>query len=307
MKAMKMTITAVLVLAVAGFASLAGGAAISVNLTETNTANDIGAAETAGAPGYADDNWNNIDWLQFGSATALDDGGGTETTVTVNGYVGTMNGNWTGNWTTGGATPSWVTAGAQGTANGKLFSAGYKRAKQDVEDTTNVTISNITDYFVGEYTLVVYYGGLPGDTAWNNPTVTGGHSYYTVDGEIRIRDGDDGNAMLYYTDFRSIGYGGKAPYDQKFDGTFLAQTVIDHNMGDPAGATHQVFTGLTTDTLVLNVNAAQGRGLDPETRKGGGGIGGFQLIGTSIPEPATMALLAMGAGALILRRRRRKA
>ena len=302
MKAMKMIIPSVL--AVIAIAALASGATLSVNLTETNTANDIGTAETAGAPGYADDNWNNIDWLQFGSATALNDGDGTGTTVTVNGYVGTANGNWTGNWTTGGATPSWVTAGAQGTANGKLFSAGYKRAKQDYEDTTNVTISNITDYFVGEYTLVVYYGGLPGDTAWNNYQT--GSSYYTVDGEIRIRDGDNGDALLHYTDFRSTGYQATR-YDEKFDGTFLEQTGIYHAFGSPAGATHQVFTGLTTDTLVLNVNAAQGRNLDPETRKGGGGIGGFQLIGTTIPEPATMGLLTMGAGALILRRRRRRA
>jgi len=77
--------------------------------------------------------------------------------------------------------------------------------------------------------------------------------------------------------------------------TVLTQST-DTNIGDGADdGTYVRFNGLTADSTTITMASVTGAGV---------GIGGIQVVGTVIPEPATLGLLgAFGGGILFIRRK----
>jgi uncharacterized membrane protein (Fun14 family) len=111
--------------------------------------------------------------------------------------------------------------------------------------------------------------------------------------------------IVYATGFNGAGGGNQGAISDGLDTYYytvpnpytssLIQST-DINIADGADdGTYVVFDNLTADTTTISLS----------TLNGSTGLGGFQVVGEVIPEPATMLLLGLG-GLISLRRRRRK-
>ena len=117
------------------------------------------------------------------------------------------------------------------------------------------------------YDVIVYVTGFNAAAAGNQGSVT------------------DGTSTFYYS------------VPNPYNGSLVQST--DTNIGDGADlGTYVLFSGLTADSTTISLRSPNNTGV---------AIGGIQVTGTAVPEPATFALLGgfLALGFVIVRRRMR--
>ncbi len=259
---------------------VAGAASIGINFIDTNDVS-FGSA-SAGAPGYAQGNWNHMrtDW----SGNVDNDPTFTAGLVDSN---GTLVGSTLQAFAADGhndpvhydAANTWRSGAGNGDANATLMN-GYLDDGNDNQPFVNISLS--AGVFTS-YTVVVYINGDAQNTAvgrywleeWTDPLAAG-----TV-----------------ITDQVGISSNGYAGTFVQAGGPF-SQTGMPGNV-DVASGNYIVFENVTARNLRVR-GAGDG---DPEDF-GRGPLNAFQIIDTSIPEPSGVLLAGLGCLALVLRRRK---
>jgi len=87
--------------------------------------------------------------------------------------------------------------------------------------------------------------------------------------------------------------------------TFIPLTTVDFNPADPAGHPQVTRVSITDNLGLLAANVAALRFDFNATENGYSGYAEIDALGSAVPEPATLGLLAVGITATLVRRRRR--
>jgi hypothetical protein len=249
----------------------AGAAVISCNFTDSAVTGVLTLAPGATAGAVAASNWQGVDVSPASgsslSGVILSDGTGGTATLTSP-HNGTAK-NGLNNGYIASNNGSW--SATTGTPEQALFN-NWIQAPRSNTYTVELSLTNIS---YSNYSIYVY------DIAQN--------SYNDSDSAEIFSNGVAG-ATYFMKDSAAWAPGSNLPttYTQA-TGTTLATST--------AGANYFLFTGLTGSTQAIDVSAGLG------TSNDNGAISGIQIVQTA-PEPASLALLALG-GLLILPRRRR--
>jgi len=238
------------------------------------------ATETAGAPGYAQSGWNNMG--RWGQTVPLLDSTGVATGATST---------WDSNNT-------WHVGSGTATPDAKLMQ-GYL-------DATGAPNNNSSPYpfFDNANKPEAYITGL---AAW---LAAQGASTYNV---IVYTDGDEqiGRTGEYWL---QAGSGGDPPNalgadltshifakdTSNFSGAFMQVPSSANSLASAGEGNFLVFTGLTSDSFILRTEEYPSGVLNDALRAQ---INGIQIV-PSVPEPASISVLAL-AGLTLLSRRRR--
>lgn len=242
----------------------AGGQGIN-----NTSADAMTPSQTAGAPFYAQANWNNFG--QYGDSVPVTNSVGAPTSLFVNwdsGYAATSG-------TAGLATPdgnlfdgfllSW--------GPGPSSSLGNSVYNTSINDKPLVYVSGINSWYQSEgaegYSVVLYINGF---TYWE-----------LSERWIQSVSGDPlANTMVGGPDL--------TPHlfdvcNANFNGTYLQVPATATNSGNAAyGYNYEVFTGLTNDAILIRNQCNSGYG---------GGINGFQIVPIlkAPPTPGTPTFL----------------
>lgn len=262
---------------------LAWGSSVGVNFVATGdggvqngTGDALAAAEVAGAPSYAQANWNNLG--RWGAGTTVNDSTGAASGVAI-----TWDSNNTWSIGIGTATPN------DKLMNGYLDATGQANLDSDVpyqfwwnENKPEACARGIGAWLAAQgatsYDVVVYMDGdetsgrvaeywlqAPGDS--NDPPQALG-SILTP--QVFVKD------------------------TANFAGTFV-QAPLSANSADAAAEANMiVFTGLTADSFILKTEEISGNALRAT-------ISGFQIV--AVPEPASIGLFMLAIMGLLARRR----
>jgi hypothetical protein len=245
-----------------------------------NAATDaLAAGESAGAPGYAQGNWNNLG--RWSGLIPLVGSDGVATGVTAA---------WDSNnvWRNGAG----VAAPDAKLMQGYLDSTGAANVAPatpynffpGVNNDPQVYVNGVSAWLASigapSYSLVVYADGDGTDNRvgeyWVQAASGADLAALTV--------GDDLTPHLFLNDAAN------------FSGTYDQVSAAATSLAAADTGNYLVFTGLTADSFLLRTNEAGG----PTLRAP---INGFQIV--AVPEPATAGLLTI-AGSLLLARRRRR-
>jgi hypothetical protein len=270
--------------------------AISVNFVDNGNAGAQNAnadallpGEVAGAPGYAQSNWNNMG--RWGQTVPLNDNTG----AAAAGVTSTWDSNNT-----------WHTGSGTATPNAKLMqgyidSLGLPNRDNPFQFFGNFTpvTDPPTTAATNDNRPIVWVSGLSSWLAANGATT------YSV---VAYVDGDSTNRKAEY--WLQSASGGDPPTTLGPDLTSHVFVNDNSNFGDTqtftqvplssntldsaAAGNYIVFTGLSADSFLL-------RSEEQAVRSE---FNGFQIIADS-PEPATLGLFGIGAMGLLARRRRR--
>lgn len=276
--------TVLAALAAVSLAGTAEAASIGVNYVDTgdagiqNGASDsLGAAETAGAPGYSQANWNNLG--RWGNPTGLNDSSGTASGVNV---AWDANNTWQNGagFSTGDhkLMHSYLDASGQVNWNdtpGATFSGWWGENKPDAM--INGVSSWLASVGASSYSVVVYTDG---------DLTEGRISEYW----LQSFTGSDFGNLTLGTDLTSRAF---AKDSANFSGTYSLVPLSANSVANAAEGNYIVFEGLTADSFLLRTEERDFRAI----------INGFQIVAT-VPEPTSMALLGLGALGLAFARRK---
>ncbi|MBP7933016.1 MAG: PEP-CTERM sorting domain-containing protein [Phycisphaerae bacterium] len=253
----------------------AWGSSVGINFTDSGDEN-LGAAESAGAPGYAQVNWNNLG--RWGQGVAVNGSDGAASGITV-----TWDSNNTWRLGIGFGTPDYKLM------NGYVDATGVANLDTAVPynfwDNANkpeVCARGVSAWLAAQgapsYNVVVYTDGdetsgrvseywlqEPGDSN-DPPTALGG----ILTPQVFVKDVIN------------------------FSGTYI-QAPLSANSADTAAEANMiVFTGLTADSFILKTEEISGSALRAT-------INGMQIV--AVPEPASIGLFLLAAMGLLARRR----
>ena len=259
--------------AVCGAVLLAGGSlgalaqSIGVNFVNDSSGGVVNSdaasllpSEAAGAPGYAQTNWNNLS--KYGSGITLNDSTGAATTLAIN---------WDSPWTI-----STGTAAGLNTPDGKLMD-GALDGNTTITDYTALSaytdvysmpwnakpmvyVSGLNSWYQSQgavgYAIVVYvnaYNYWDTDEAWIE-SVTGGPFDETMVA------GPDLTAHLFNA------------FSSQFSGTYvLIPSTATSGSTKSYGANYCVFNNLTNDAILIRTG-------DTTETWGNGAMNGFQIV-----------------------------
>ena len=259
---------------------VAGAASIGINFLDSQDVS-FGSA-SAGAPGYAQANWNHMmtDWSGNAPndalfATGLVDSNGTLVGSTLQAFPADGH----NDPVHYDAANTWRSGAGNGDANATLMN-GYLDDGTDNQPYVNLSLS--AGVFTS-YTVVLYING----DGQNGPV-----------GRYWLEDWSDPLAAgTVITDQVGISSNGYAGTFVQAGGPF-SQTGTPGNV-DVASGNFLVFENVTARNLRVR---GAGNG-DPEDF-GRGPINAFQIIDTSIPEPSGVLLTGLSCLAMVLRRRK---
>ena len=267
--------------------SLVSASTISVKFT--HTADVAWGAASAGAPGYAQPNWNfmQTDWSGNGPNDALFTAGLKDSTgSSVSGFSGSLmqNVNYEAPNSDAlhyDAANTWNSGAGNSTPNHTLMN-GYLDDGTDNQPYVNMSLATISGVFE-TYDVVLYINGD------NNGSGNGRYWIETWTDSLT-----PGTVITQQVGIPSNG--------GAFAGTFtLAGSFAAGASGDitSGNGNYLVFTGLTD----RNIRIRSAGNADPEDF-GRGPLNGFQLVDTTVvPEPSTALLGAVGLLGLLRRRR----
>ncbi len=255
-------------------------ASIGLNFMEGAAADTLGATDLAGAPGYAQVNWNNSGARWSNTAEMNDDTGAPSGVLAA----------WDCNNT-------WSTSAATDTPNGRLMHRYLDATGVARDDTAPYSLWNRANQPQVR---------LTGLSSW---MVTGGASSYEV---IVYFDGDETQGRVaeywiqeatYSGDIANLTLGPEvSPHlfgsdVENFTGTFTQVPLTADSLANAQPGNYAVFTGLTSDSILVRSEEASSPGALRAT------INGIQIV--AVPEPSTIALLVLGGIGVGLRLRRR--
>lgn len=252
-------------------------AIISVNYYDGNgtvaNGRQIAEGSVQGAGSYATDGWINT---LTGQNIAMNLSDGTATTV----------GLFTRRPT--GATADF--SGDSSAHNGTPL-RGFGTALLAADKEVHIELSNMNANFQNGYSVVVYVGGDSNNNGWGltlnegvNHTgydAAAGTTYY---GKTRF---NPNAAAGTGNGFADNGY-------EEVDYTVSGLTDASAGSAFPV-ANYVVYDNLSADSLTITLDAMKNEKA---------GIGGFQIVGSVIPEPATVGLLGLFGGAMAFVRKR---
>lgn len=273
----------------AALAGVASAGPIGINYVDNGdpgvqngAADALLPTESAGAPGYAQVGWNNMG--RWGATVAINDSTGAATGAT----------------TTWDSNNTWNDGAGVASPNAKLMN-GYL----DATGQTNVNTPPY-QFFWNENKPEVYITGL---AAW----LTGqGAASYKV---VVYTDGDNasGRKGEYWLQAAT---GGDPPTVlgadltshvfvsdvSNFSGTFTEVPLSANTLATAGEGNFLVFSDVSADSFILRTeewpSGVAGDALRAQ-------INGIQIIPNVVPEPASIAVLALAGAGLISRRRRR--
>jgi hypothetical protein len=271
-----------------GMASAAqAGPAISVNFVNNGNAGvqnaepaSLGAAESAGAPGYEQTNWNNMGrW--GGTVPVNDNTGAAAAGVTIT---------WDSNNT-------WTTGSDISTPNGKLMN-GYIDALGLPNNNSPFNFFGTSNANANDNRPIVYVKGL---STW---LASKGASTYSI---VAYVDGDGTDRKAEYWVQGADSTSGDPPSllgpdltshvfvndIANFNGTFNQVPLSSNTLDGAVAGNFVVFTGLSADAFLLRSEEQNVRAE----------FNGFQII-ADVPEPASLSLVGLGLTGLLARRRR---
>ena len=252
-------------------------AIISVNYYDNNgtvaNGRQIDSATVTGADSYATDGWINT---ITGQNIAMNLSDGTATTV--------------GLFT---RRPNGASADFSGdsSAHNNTPLRGFAQAFLTAGAEAHIELSNMNANFQNGYSVVVYVGGDSNNNGWGLTLNEGvNHTGYdaaagtTYFGKTRFNpNAPEGSG----NGFADNGF-------EEVDYTVSGLTDASANSAFPL-ANYVVFDNLSADSLLITLDGM---------KNAKAGIGGFQIVGDVIPEPATIGLLGVFGGAMAFVRKR---
>ena len=283
------------IMAVMVFGSYLHADIISVNFhveddTDAQAAHEFDGVETAGVSGFNTSFWNNVGIGAgggnaaaaqiFAPATLFDDSGNpSAATLTSTLAPGETAATWFGGY--GGSTAAGENELTNSISDDNLFNSylalNGPNGDGSPEDNFVLDIAGLgLPFTTNGYDLIIYSETDRGGVGVGS---TGARtSLFTVTeagGTVSTALTEDDNS---------------AP--RTFDGNYVLSD------GDAAGVNYSNYTvisGLSASSFSIEVTSPNG---------GRGGISGFQIVATAVPEPTSAALLGLGGLGLVLRRRR---
>ncbi|MGE5611345.1 MAG: PEP-CTERM sorting domain-containing protein [Bacillota bacterium] len=262
-----------------GTSTASAGLSIGINFVNTSDggvqdgqAASLAAGEVAGAPGHEQANWNNLG--RWGQSIALKASSGAASGVSA----------------TWDSANTWNSGANTGTPNGKLMN-GYI-------DATGAANNNASPYqfWSNANKPEVYIKGLgqwlaaQGATSYkvivysDGDATEGRKSEYWLQSVADTNDppqalGADLTSHVFLSDTAN------------FSGTFTQVPLSADSLAAAAAGNYMVFTDLTADSFVLRSEEQTFRAC----------MNGLQIV--AVPEPASIALIGLGALGLLIRRR----
>jgi len=256
---------------------VSSAAVISVNYYDGNgtiaNGRQIAAGSVQGAGSYATDGWINT---LTGQGTAMNLSDGTATTVGLFSRRPT------------GATADF--SGDSSAHNGTPL-RGFSTALLAADKEVHVELSNMNANFQNGYSVVVYVGGDSNNNGWG----------LTLNEGVNHTGYDAALGTTYYGKTRfnpNAGAGtGNGFADNGYEeADYTVSGLTDASAGSAFPiANYVVYDNLSADSLTITLDAMKNEKA---------GIGGFQIVGTVIPEPATVGLLGLFGGAMAFVRKR---
>jgi hypothetical protein len=248
---------------------------------QNGNVDSLGAAESAGAPGYEQTNWNNMG--RWGQTVGLNDSTG----AVAAGVTTTWDSNNT--WRTGSDTTN---------SNGKLM-YGYLDSLGKPNNDSPFSFFGTSNANANDNRPIAYVTGLAGWLASKGATTYSVVAYVDGDGTDRKAEywlqsasgGDPPNTLG--PDLTSHVFVNDT---SNFSGTFTQVPLSSNTLADAVSGNYVVFTGLSADSFLLRSEEQTVRAA----------FNGFQIVADApAPEPASLGLIGLGAVGLLARRRRR--
>ncbi len=252
-------------------------AIISVNYYDNNgtvaNGRQIDSADVTGAGSNATDGWINT---ITGQNIAMNLSDGTATSV--------------GLFT---RRPNGASADFSGdsSAHNNTPLRGFAQAFLSAGAEAHIELSNMNANFQNGYSVVVYVGGDSNNNGWGLTLNEGvNHTGYdaaagtTYFGKTRFNPNAPAGSGNGFADNGFV----------EADYTVSGLTDASANSAFPV-ANYVVFDNLSADSLLITLDGM---------KNAKAGIGGFQIVGDVIPEPATIGLLGVFGGAMAFVRKR---
>ncbi len=260
------------VAAVFVLAGVASADSIGINFYDSSTAEFLVAGDAAGAPGYQQQNWNNVG--RWGNWTSVNDDSGVDSGVDISWDAANT-------WRLGG--------GVTNTPDQRLM-YGYLDATGEANTYTNpyslwsnqnkpqVVATGLSSWLsavgASSYKVVIYMDG---------DATEGRVSEYWV----QECTGSDVAALSLGSDLTSHVFVSDV---STFSSTFTLVPLSANSVANAGQGNYVVFEGLTADQFLVRTEEQTFRAT----------INGLQFV--SIPEPTTISLLGLVGLAAILRR-----
>ena len=261
-----------LAVAVCGTALLVGGSlgafaqSVGVNFVnngaggiDNSETSSLSSSETAGAPGYAQANWNNLS--RYGIGVTLNDSTGSATALTIN---------WDAPWTS-----TFGTAAGLGTPDGKLMADSLGGPGNYSTDYTTITNNSSIYTMPWDSKPMVYVGGL---NAWCSALGAIGYTVVVYQNDNAYYGSDQmwvqsvsgsplSSTMVAGPDLTPHLWVGLS---STFSGTYNKIPATATNSSSKAyGANYGVFSSLTNDAILIRTGTG-----DYEN----GSLNGFQIV-----------------------------